>query len=181
MKITYRLNRANARCVPIGGASCVLENGNLEIAFEGYFANTEYNLVISTRERPLGRFRVANGAVSIPQTRLKSGIINAELFEVAADGTVQKFIIRPIVIQSINETARGLVAYPEIDDVLKRVADLESKVEELAKQNAAYVEKIAELTELAARLGKEVESGQKTVTEQIDDLYKRVDDPLQIN
>lgn len=181
MKIIYRLNRVNARCVPIGGASCVLENGNLEIAFEGYFANAEYNLVLSTRERPLGRFRVVNGAVSIPQTRLKSGIINAELFEVSADGTVCKFIMRPIVIQSINETARGLVAYPEIDDVLKRVADLEAKVEELAKQNAVYGEEIAELTDLAARLGKDVEDSRSTVTEQIDDLYKRVDDPLQIN
>lgn len=181
MKITYRLNRANARCVPIGGASCILENGNLEIAFEGYFANAEYNLVISTMERPLGRFRVANGAVSIPQTRLKSGIINAELFEVSVDGTVQKFIMRPIVIQSINETARGLVAYPEIDDVLKRVSDLEKTVEELTKQNTEYGEKIAELTDLAARLVETVENSQTAVTEQIDDLYKRVDDPLQIN
>lgn len=181
MKITYRLNRANARCVPIGGASCILENGNLEIAFEGYLANAEYNLVLSTRERPLGRFRVVNGTVTVQHTRLKSGIINAELFEVTADGTVQKFIIRPIAIQSINETAHGLVAYPEIDDVLKRVFDLESIVEELSKQNTAYGAKLAELAEVTARLGKVVEESQTSVMEQINDLYKRVDDPLQIN
>lgn len=181
MKITYRLNRANARCVPIGGASCVLENGNLDISFEGYLANAEYNLVLSTRERALGRFRVSGGTVSVQQTRLKSGIVNAELFEIEADGTVRKFIMRPIIVRSINETARGLVAYPEIDDLLKRVADLETTVEELSRQNAEYCAQIAELAECTARLGEAVEENQTAVTEQINDLYKRVDDPLQIN
>lgn len=67
----------------------------------------------------------------VKASELCPGIFNVELYIIEGAEAKDKIICTPILIQKITAESKGLIAYPEIDSVLARLAELEKILAEL--------------------------------------------------
>lgn len=128
------------RGVSADGAPFLLDEGkSLELEFEDLPAG-EYLLRLTDKGTRTLAQRMNGRRASIAAYRLRAGLWYAEL--IGTDG--EKIILTPIRVRSLAASETGLICYPEIEEVLKTVAELTAKVAELTAWRDEVAPKIHE-------------------------------------
>ena len=104
----------------------------------------EGDLFIINEGKPLELQKHKGETALIDPFRLRPGLWYVELYRLEGDKAVEKIICTPLKLDTLSTVARGLIAYPEIEDVLNRLEALERKVEELLDWSTQVAPKIHE-------------------------------------
>ena len=124
------------------GAPFLLDEGkDLELEFENL--NIGYAMRLSDKSGRTVTRQIQGKQCCIPDYKLSAGLWYLELIRMDAQNS-DKILCTPIRIQSISSVTQGLICYPEIDEILKNVADLAVAVEELKQWREEVAPKIHE-------------------------------------
>lgn len=116
------------RGVSADGAPFLLDEGKcLELEFED-LPMGEYLLRLTDKCAKTLKQKIINNRASIAAYKLRAGLWYAEL--IGTDGK-EKIILTPIRIHSLANAESGLICYPEIEEILKTVANMVATVGEL--------------------------------------------------
>lgn len=108
------------------------ENKPLVLEFDGLPAG-EYRLVL--HKAKVGglewelRQKHSGDHAEIEAFRLRTGTWNVELHKIEDKKIVDKIICTPLRVESLSSRTTGMIAYPEIDDVLDRLANIEKQLD----------------------------------------------------
>ena len=75
---------------------------------------------------------------------LKAGIYSVELKKVENDFITDCIICAPLVVNTLASMNKGLIVYPEMDEVINRLCDLERQVAQLTEWVESVKDKIHE-------------------------------------
>ena len=126
------------------GAPFIIDEGKpLELHFDDLPAG-DYELVLSDKQYTKIAQPHKGDTALIDPFRLRAGVWHVELYRLENGKAVEKIICTPLKLDTLSTVARGLIAYPEIEDVLNRLETLERKVEELLDWSTQAAPKIHE-------------------------------------
>lgn len=124
------------------GSLFLIDEGNpLELCFDNLPPGT-YELVLYGKDGKLDRRlcqKHEGDTALIEAFRLRAGIWHVELVRIEDGKATDKIVCAPIKIDTLATVSDGLVAFPEIDDLVAKVAELEATVAELY----AWMEQVA--------------------------------------
>ena len=130
----------------------VLREGNTFLLNESNPFVIEFNNLDGTNILVLKRAKSADKEIVVPFSniaeiavdRLKAGVYNVEVKRVKNDKVVDVIICNPIVINTLSGMNSGLIAYPDIESIIKRLAEVEDALADLLDWQESVKDKIHE-------------------------------------
>lgn len=123
----YQLNNNRgvlSKCTPF-----VLTTNKLEVSFSGLNTEYTYKLAIKQKGNTTSTYiNMDNNTAQIPRKGLKAGALSVDLVEYKDNKAINKYPCTPLSIQSATKQCEGLIVYAEVDDLITRIAELESQV-----------------------------------------------------
>lgn len=130
----------------------VLKKGNTFLLNESNPLVIEFNNLDGTNILVLKRAKSADKEIVVPfsniaeidVSRLRAGVYNVEVKRVENEKVVDVIICNPIVVNTLSGMNGGLIAYPEIDSVMTRLAEVEDALADLLDWQESVKDKIHE-------------------------------------
>lgn len=76
----------------------------------------------------IGAVSVQDGIATIQRKRIKTGLLYLDLIKYEGNKAVSKIPLTPITVTSLLSQTQGLMCYPSIDEVIRRMAELEQRL-----------------------------------------------------